>query len=103
MQVNRAGAEKTETGTEEGAWRHRQEARNRERKQKNRAGAAKTDAGGRKQGQEAKKCGQEALSIEHFSCIFTYLDSSIFKIVTSLGAIYFSQIDKHRTANIALF
>jgi hypothetical protein len=60
MQVNRAGAEKTEAGnrnrgkgTEEGAWRHRQEARNRERKQRNRAGAAKTEAGGRKQGQEA--------------------------------------------------
>jgi hypothetical protein len=63
MQVNRAGAEKTETGTEEGAWRHRQEARNRERKQRNRAGAAKTEAGGRKQG-------QEALSIEHF-CVFS--------------------------------
>jgi hypothetical protein len=77
MQVNRAGAEKTEAGnrnrgkgTEEGAWRHRQEARNRERKQKNRAGAAKTEAGGRKQGQEAKKRGQEALSIEHF-CVFS--------------------------------
>jgi hypothetical protein len=70
MQVNRAGAEKTEAGnrnrgkgTEEGAWRHRQEARNRERKQRNRAGAAKTEAGGRKQG-------QEALSIEHF-CVFS--------------------------------
>jgi hypothetical protein len=61
MQVNRAGAEKTEAGnrnrgkgTEEGAWRHRQEARNRERKQKkqgrgheNRGGRQETGTGGK--------------------------------------------------------
>ncbi len=77
MQVNRAEATKTEAGnrsrgkgTEEGTWRHRQVARNRERKQRNRAGAKKTEAGGRKQGQEAKKRKQEALSIEHF-CVFS--------------------------------
>jgi hypothetical protein len=76
MQVNRAGAEKTEAGnrnrgkgTEEGAWRHRQEARNGKEAKKQGRGR-ENRCGRQEQGQEAKKCGQEALSIEQF-CVFS--------------------------------